>query len=303
MKNLYKIILILILGFTVFSTLNVNAWIDTSSIKDSTENITKYSTENIESTWVISQDIKTLWFKVLTLIKYIISWWLVLVIVYVGIQMIMSMWSNEEDLSAAKKQLRYTLIALIFINIPWSLYSIINKEWWNTSIDWSLNNTWSTTTNESVLVNIYVLDTILWSWILIFVEVVITSIAVLMIMIAGIKIMTSRWRDEQITENKNKITWSLIWLMFIWFIEALKSVVYSGRILNWAKMFKTMEELALYFAWPIAIAFLTLAWYYFITANGDEEKIKKAKNIIINTLIATVIILASHAFLKDLITL
>jgi hypothetical protein len=53
-------------------------------------------------------------------------------------------------------------------------------------------------------------------------------------------------------------------------------------------------------AGPVAIVFLTLAWYYYITANGDDERISKAKNIIINTLIATVILLASYTFLLDL---
>ncbi len=41
----------------------------------------------------------------------------------------------------------------------------------------------------------------------------------------------------------------------------------------------------------------------FATITEDEEKVKKAKSIIINTIIATIILLASHAFLKDLITL
>jgi len=51
MKNLIKIITILILSFFAFSTLNVNAKIDLSSIDDeSIKNITDYSIHNIEST-------------------------------------------------------------------------------------------------------------------------------------------------------------------------------------------------------------------------------------------------------------
>jgi hypothetical protein len=61
-----------------------------------------------------------------------------------------------------------------------------------------------------------------------------------------------------------------------------------------------MSNLALFFAWPIAIFFLTLAWYYYITSNGDEERVKKAKAIVINTVIATLILLASYTFLLDL---
>jgi len=48
---------------------------------------------------------------------------------------------------------------------------------------------------------------------------------------------------------------------------------------------------------------LTLAGYYYITSNGDEDKVKKAKSIIINVLIAIVLLLASYTFLLDLKTL
>jgi hypothetical protein len=115
--------------------------------------------------------------------------------------------------------------------------------------------------------------------------------------------MISRWREDEVTEAKNKITWSIIWLIFIWFIEGWKRIVYNGDVSDWANLFHTMEELALFFAWPVAIFFLTLAWYYYITSNGEEDRVKKAKSIVINTFIATLILLASHAILKDLITL
>jgi hypothetical protein len=112
--------------------------------------------------------------------------------------------------------------------------------------------------------------------------------------------MTSRGKDEDMTEAKNKIIWSLVWLVFVWFIESWQKLVFEWKIDDWATIFNTIENLALFFAWPVAIFFLTLAWYYFITSNGDEEKVKKAKNIIINVVIASVILMASHLFLQDL---
>jgi hypothetical protein len=105
------------------------------------------------------------------------------------------------------------------------------------------------------------------------------------------------------TEAKNKIIWSLVWLVFIWFIESWQQLVFNWKISDWTTIYSTIENLALFLAWPVAIFFLTLAWYYFITSNGDEEKVKKAKNIIINTIIATAILMASHLFLQDLIKL
>lgn len=300
MKILLKIITVLILAFSTFWTQNVNAEINIDWVSW-TENITNHSIKNIVSTWNLSDDAKKLWFSSLTIIKYIVSWLLVIYLVYIGIQMILSMWSNEEELSASKKQLRYTLIWLVFINIPGSLYQIFDKN--TTSVSWNINNTWSNEGTNSILINNNVFEYIINWWVVVFIEIALSAIAIIIIIIEGIRIMASRWRDEELTEAKNKVVWSLIWLMFIWFIEAWKRVIYTGDISWGANLFKTAEQLALFFAGPVAIGFLTLAWYYFITADGDEERVKKAKSIVVNTVIATIILLASHAFLKDLITL
>jgi len=267
-------------------------------------NITNHSVWDINSSGDIPNDIESFWFKVLTIIKYVVSWLLVIFVVYIWIQMIISMWNDEEKLSTSKRQLYYTVIWLVFINMPGTLYNIFVSNKWQ--IDGSINWTWSSQLAQqstNIFINTFEFDRSINWWIIMFIESVIFAIAIFMIIVSGIKIMTSRWREEQITESKNKILWSIVWLIFVWFIKTWQWFIYNGKIRDWANLFQTMEELALFFAGPVAIFFLTLAWYYYITSNGDEEKVKKAKSIIINTIIATVILLASHAFLKDLITL
>jgi hypothetical protein len=74
-------------------------------------------------------------------------------------------------------------------------------------------------------------------------------------------------------------------------MEAWKQFAFTGSIEQGKDIFQSLANMALYFAGPIAIFFLSLAGYYFITAAGDEEKIKKAKSIVINTVLATLILL------------
>jgi len=304
MKNLIKIITILILTINIFWIIWANAWVINLEWTNWTEKIKNQSIKTIQSSWDITNDIKDTWFKLLNIIKTIVSSLLVLFIVYIWIQMIMSMWSDEDKLTTSKTQLRYTLMALIFINIPWSLYSIFEAKKWQ--IDWTINWTWSTIQSvwdESVFIDITSFtQTINW-WIVLFIESAIFTVAIFMIIISAIKIMLSAWKEEDVTESKNKIIWSLIWLVFVWFIESWQLLVFKWNVKDWATIFATIENLALFFAGPIAIFFLTLAWYYYITSNWDEERTKKAKNIIVNVVIATVILLASHLFLQDLSTL
>lgn len=254
--------------------------------------------------WTSTVDtINKAWFSLLTRIKTILAWLMVIYIVYTGAQMIMSMWTDEEQLTSSKRQLWYTVIAFVFINIPGSLYQAFDSKWWSV---WSTTySSWfKTPWNET---NLFMDAFSLWRTlntdIIGFIEIMISFIAIVIIIIAGINMLVSRWREEKLTEAKNKIIWSVIWLLLVWFLETWKYVVFKWEIDDWADFFETATNLALFFAGPIAIIFLTIAAYTFITSNGDEEKVKKAKSIVVNVLIATVILLASYTFLLDLVTL
>ena len=301
MKNLIKIISIFILTFFISWTLLVNAvWVEWLESVKWIHNITNKSID-IQPWTDISDSINDVWFGILTTIKYVVSWLLVIFLVYVWIQMIMSMWSDEEKLSTAKRQLWYTIMWLVFINIPWTLFnSFISEE---NVLNSSIWGTWTSTISSfsnNLFINNSEFLSAIW-WIVIFLEVVIFSIAIFVIVLSWLKIIMSAWKEEDLSEAKSKILWSLVWLIFIWFIEAWKKFIYTWDIISeWAGIFITLVELILFFAWPVAIFFLTLAWYYYITSNWDEERTKKAKHIVINTLIATIILIAAYSFLIDL---
>jgi len=139
--------------------------------------------------------------------------------------------------------------------------------------------------------------------IVLFLEVMIFLAAIFMITITGIQLMTSRGREERIKEAKTKILYTILALIFVGVIEAWKRLAFNGEIEDGVNLFESLANLALFFAAPVAIFFLTLAGYYYITSNGDEERVKKAKSIIINTLLATLILLAAYTFLLDLATI
>lgn len=302
MKNITKIILLSILSLFIF-TLSVNAWIE---LIDPSGEIKNISIDWIKTDWTLVENINSTWMSILTTVKVIFEWVLIIYIVYIWIQMIVSMWTNEDELSKSKRSIRYTLVWLVFINIPGTIYNAFKQDnYW--TIDWWMGyNSWVTTPwdhSGNILINTFNFwNTLNWD-IIWFIEVAIAAFAILMIVIAWTKMLISRWREEEVTKAKGKILWSLIWLVFVWFIEAWKELAFSWDIGDWWNLFEAMSNLALFFAWPVAIAFLTLAAYYYITANGDEEKAKKAKSIVVNTLIATVLLLASYTFLLDLANL
>lgn len=296
MKLIIKILLILL--FTL-SFLNVNWWYVT--IPDKNNNIQNNSIT--APTWNLVDSINSVWFNILKSVKLIIQALAVLFVVYIWIQMIMSTWTDEEDLSSAKKQVYYTVIGLAFISMPSILFDAFSPNR-NTSLTsynpWA---SWTTNGDYNIFFNVFSFWYTLNNNIIWFIEVIIWWIAILILAYAWLKMMISRWRDEKISEWKNKIRYSVLALIFIWFIESWKGFVFSWNVADWNTIFKTLSNLALFLAWPTIIFFLTLAGYYYITSNGDEDRVKKAKSIIINVLIAIVLLLASYAFLLDLKTL
>jgi len=226
--------------------------------------------------------------------------------VYVGAMMIMSMGSDEERLSSAKRQLWYSLIALVFINIPVSLYRAFNVDS-DVSVGAGISSDAfeeaSTATTGNLFFDFTIFAHTLNNQVVFFMEVLIFVAAVFMITLAGINVMTSRGREEKMKEAKNKIVYTILGLIFVGIIEAWKNIAFDGEISDGVNLFESLSNLAFFFAAPVAIFFLSLAAYYYITSNGDEERVKKSKSIIVNTVLATLILLAAYTFLLDLANL
>lgn len=294
-KTIIKLITSLLLSFWIiwisyWAALNLPN--ESSNLKNT--NISDDVWENIENLWV----------NALSKVKLVVSWVILIFLVYAWAQMILSMWNNEEQLSSSKRTLWYSLIWFVFINIPWSLYN--SFKWNKTNTDWWISSSWSndpSNASSNLFINTDILTYNLNNYIISFLEIATISMSIIIFVISWIKIMTSRWREEQVNEWKNKIVWWVIWLIFIGFIEAWKNFIYNWEINDGRDIFETIANLWLFFAGPIAIFFLSLAWYYLITSDWNEDKLKKAKDIVINTLIWTVILLCSYIFLNDIITL
>lgn len=248
------------------------------------------------------ESVNTIWFRLLKTVKTILEWVMIIYIVYIWVQMIISM-GDVKELWNTKKQIRYTLVALLFINIPGSIYSAFNKNGSNVwSIDGKIFNGWfiSSTWDNNIFIDFFDFWYTLSNNVIAFLKVLIFWVALFMFILAWINVITARGREENVSEAKNKIVYSILALLFLWIIEVWKNVAFGWSVTEGANLFGTLAKLALFFAGPIAIFFLSIAGYYFITANGDEDKIKKAKSIVTNTVLATLILLASYTFLLDL---
>lgn len=299
MKYIYKILLILSLlwlsvWFADASVFQLGTW---DQVKESSMDVSTLSNDP-------NQGIQTLAIRILGTIKVVLSSLVIVFLVYAGANMILAMGSDDEKISSSRNQIWYAAIGLLFINIPGTLYDVFYTRGWEINEFQMTNEDFNAEWNGgNIFLNDWIFQEVFYNDIVRFLQIAIFSLAILMIIVAGYNIITSRWRDEKITESRSKIIYSIVALFFVWFIEVLKRVVYTAKVDQATWLFSSITNLMLYFAVPVIIFFLFLAAIYYITSNGDEEKVKKAKTIVINTFLATLLLMALYTFLLDLIQL
>lgn len=240
--------------------------------------------------------------SVLANVKYILSAVAVLFLVYAWAMMVFSLGSDEERLSSAKRQVWYAALGLMFINIPWTLFAAFFQTGREINEPMMNESDFQNAAGDNIFFNVSNFE-ITYTALVWWIEILIFWLALFVIIFAWFRIMTARWDQEKVTESRNRLIYWIAALFLVGFVEVIKQVAFEWDISTWGDVFGSVANLVLLFAGPTAIFFLFLAAFYYMTSNGDEERAKKWKSIVINTLIAVFILLASYTFLKDLLTL
>jgi Type IV secretion system pilin len=249
--------------------------------------------------WDIISSGRDFAFRILWLLKVVVSGFALIYIVLIGVYMVVFS-ENEERVKMQRKQFIYTLIGFLFLNIPWVVYTAFNPENKGGGFIGNTNN-WSDVTGGSVFWDAYWFEGFFGNLIA-FLRVFVFGIAILTLTWGIFKLIVSAGDDEKQKEAKHRITYGAIGLILMGFVEWWGKLVSGGDFTKYIPYIgNKLFGVALFFAAPLAIFFLIWWAYQYITSAGDEEKVKKGKAIIVNTFIATLILLAAMSFLTDLV--
>lgn len=298
MKKIILLITWLVLGFSFL-------WISNADVVKNMDNLVWTETKDVLMKSVEWDNpikkIENWWLNMVKTVKIILSILIFAYLIYAGSMLMISMWA-EDKMKAWKKHFYFMATALFFINIPWTIYNAFNvsEKTWKITPIWSSDFTsiWENSTN--FFFNSKVWNITVEEWIMKSLEYVIILLSVAMFTIAWLQLMTSRWNKDKQTAGKNKLTFWVIWLAFLWWIKVWREVAYKASIdVAQTKLFSQIVNIAIYFSWPVALFFICWWWYYYITSAWDEAKAKKWKVILTNTFIAIFILIASYAVLND----
>lgn len=134
------------------------------------------------------------------------------------------------------------------------------------------------------------------------------SVAVLMLVIAGIRLITSGGNEEVTTKVKKQVTWLVIGLFVIGISEfVVMDFIFpahgtqipddvKGRqlIVNFTNFVSSFVSIA-------AVIFCIYGGYLYVTAVGSEEQTGKAKKVLLGAVIALVIALGAFAIVNTVV--
>jgi hypothetical protein len=240
---------------------------------------------------------------------------------YVGFLWVTSM-GDEEKTTDGKNRILLVVLWLFLINIPEALYRIITGGSYKSigfktklgDVQGQLSTGGHATSiadNSSKQCNfLFCPQNFLWAnidAIIPFLEVTMLIVAVLMFTVGGFKMLL--WGTEEVSDSgKRRIWYGVMALILTGFMEMVYRAVFFQSNLNgvansitnvitqWAKFF-------IYLAGPIAIIYIIIWGYYFITSWGDEERTDKGKKILMYTFFATIMLLLWYTFLIEIVGL
>jgi hypothetical protein len=133
------------------------------------------------------------------------------------------------------------------------------------------------------------------------------SVFVLLMTISGIKMATAGSNEENITKQKRNLVFSLIGMLIILLASNIVNAIYVIRspneIVSGGPTAVTGEvasiiKLILVFLGPAAVAFTIIAGFFYLTAFDNEERSKKAKQMIVGGITGIVLIYSAYAIVN-----
>jgi len=236
--------------------------------------------------------------RFLDFFKLIITPVAILFIVVMGIRMVTAGKDNEEVLTQSKNFISYALQGLIVIFMADSLISVFFGAEGEVLRGGESGAQEFGRRTSTLFQGVYGL-----------VEMVIGSIAVFMLVTAGMRYVIGSASDDQVGKAKKQITWALIGLFVVGVSEfAVKKILFQdqGTKLGLEEAKQLLVQVTNFTAGTIgtlSFIFLLYAGYLYTIGVQNEDNVVKAKKIILGAFIGIVLALAAFAIVNTVVGL
>lgn len=236
--------------------------------------------------------------RFLDFFKLIVTPIAVLFTVVMGARMVSAGQENEEVAGQAKNYIRYALEGLIVIFVADSLVNVFFGAEGEVFRGGAAGVQEFATRSSNLFKGIYT-----------FVETIIASIAVFILITAGMRYVVGSTNDDEIGKAKNQIQWAAVGLFVIGIAEfVVKEILFDnyGQKLGVQaakELFVNLTNFVSGVMGTAAFIMIIYAGYLYITASQNEDNTSKAKKIITSALIGIVIAVSAYAITNTFVEL
>jgi Type IV secretion system pilin len=213
---------------------------------------------------------------------------------------------EEEEITKAKRGLIYTVIAFVMVSMSGDIGKIFDME-----------SKTLLSSPQDILSRVRLFDKQVEIF-MTFVKYVIGAFAAIMVVQAGVKLITSGGEEEEVSKHKKSIMFSAGGLIIIYVGEIfinkvfykVDKTVYTGitgvhpaiDAKEGVSQIAGVTNFVVAFAGPVAVLMLMAGAIMYATAGGEEEKMNEAKRLIVATIAGIIIIYGAFAIVSTIIS-
>jgi hypothetical protein len=212
---------------------------------------------------------------------------------------------SEEEATKMRKGITYALVGLVLISLSSDLAKVF---------DFREGTIFENP--DEIVKRVDIFDTEV-KVVITFIKYILAFYAALMIVRFSLKLIVKGGDEESVKENRTKLSYSVGGLLLLYFADIfINNVFYNidkdnyagGKINLGLDPGRGVNEVigitntVVSFVGPIAILMLVVAGIMYITAGGEDDKMQKAKRIIVATIVGIVIIYGAFAIVSTILS-
>lgn len=236
--------------------------------------------------------------RVVNIVRLLIGSVAVLMAIVSGVQLIVSR-ANEEAVTNARKALLYSVIGIVMIAISADLAALLD-----------LRNGGLIGSKNEIINRARIFDDAV-RVIITFIKYIIGSVAVLMLIVSGLRLVASGNSEETVSQEKKHIFVIVLGLVGLIFVDGIiRRVLFNidnpteNPSIDLAQGIKEMVgfvNLLVTFVGPIAVLTLVAGGAWYAISMGNDENQEKAKKMIFASLLGIVLIYGAFGIVSTFI--
>lgn len=237
----------------------------------------------------------------------------VLFVIFMGVRYVTS-GGDEEAIKKSSKGLLLSLLALALISMSQELAEIVG--FYNLNAGFDSMPEGGIVDPDNIIDRVTLFDRRV-EIIMVFIKYFVAGLAVLMLVINGVKLVTGGGEEENVKKARNGVAYSIAGLLLLYlgntFVENVfyrvdKDVLPTTGVEPQINLGRGVQEIIgvtnfiVSFVGPLLMLLLVIGGVMYLVSGGEEEKMNKAKRLIIAAVIGVIVIYGAFAIVSTITT-